>query len=306
MSSPLYAAIDIGTNSTRLLLAKLKHGQISTVYKDLHITRLGTGMTRGRELPASAVEHTISVLYNYRQVIDEYQVSRWRVVATSVVREADNASAFIVAVYRATGLKVEIIPGEEEAQLSYLGVCQALPGVAYPVVVDIGGGSTEFTFSTLQAGDNPPKLEQGGEDFALHNYSIPLGAVRLTEQPRLLSQILPLFRPVLEEIGSQRQPLVGVGGTVTTLAAIDQALQPYDSERVQGYRLTRDSINRILFELSAKDSEERMKVPGLQPERADIIVAGTTIIWAIIGYLGRPYLTASEADILHGIILQLQ
>ena len=114
------------------------------------------------------------------------------------------------------------------------------------------------------------------------------------------------MKDILDEIKSlSRWAMIGVGGTITSLAAVDQILDPYDSDRVQGYRLSKDAVERIMFCLAAKNSEERKKVPGLMPERADIIVAGTTILWSILSYLDRPVITVSEADILHGIILEI-
>ena len=187
-----------------------------------------------------------------------------------------------------------MISGEEEAYLSYLGACQSLPGVKQGAVVDIGGGSTEFTFSSR--GPSVPGT--------LTSRSIPLGAVRLTEQPLLLSEILAKLKPVLEDLRAMKPvSLIGVGGTITTLAAVDQALPVYDPERVHGYRLSRAAVERILFFLATKTNQERKQVSGLQPERADIIVAGTTILWTILGSLEVELITVSEADLLDGIIL---
>lgn len=287
-----YGAIDIGTNSTRLLIAGLQEGRVLPLYSALRITRLGEGMTRGEGLRPEAVRRTLKALAEYRQLLEEFGVGRVRVVATSAAREAADASAFIRQVREETGLMVEVIPGEEEAYLSYLGACRGLPGISSGMVMDIGGGSTEFTFCAT-----------GGERPVCR--SVPMGAVRLTEQPLLLDRLLALYKPVLDglsAIGADR--LIGVGGTVTTLAAVDQGLVDYDRERVHGYRLTRPAVERILFHLAAKDSRERRAVPGLQPERADIIVAGTTILWMVLSYLGAAQITVSEADLLHGIILK--
>lgn len=292
-TSERYAAIDIGANSIRLLIARPAGRQLQVDLRALRMCRLGAGMTRGEGLQPQAVARSLQALKEFCGLLQSYGVLGVRAVATSAVREAPNRALFIDRVREETGLQVEVICGEEEAYLSYLGACSALPGVRKAVVVDIGGGSTEFTFPGRQ-----------GRAGALASHSIPIGAVRLTEHPLLLPEILAGLKPVLDEIRSVTpRSLIGVGGTITTMAAIDQELQVYDPERVQGYRLPRAAVERILFYLAAKNNTERKQVAGLQPERSDIIVAGATILWAILGYLQAASITASEADILDGIIL---
>lgn len=290
-----YAAIDIGTNSTRLLIAEVEDGRVYPRVAVLRMSRVGEGMVKGEGLRPEPVARTIRALQEFRQLLHEHGVNSWRVVATSAVREATNAADFVSKVREETGLRVDVIGGEEEAYLSYIGACRALPGIDCGVVVDIGGGSTEFTYRSFVEGKE-----------MLRCRSIPVGAVRLTEQPLLLDGILASMKGVLDEIKSlQTDGIIGVGGTVTTLAAVEQSLVTYDWKKVHGYRLRRDAVEGILFSLAAKTTEERKEVPGLQPERADIIVAGATILWAILGYLAAPEITVSEADILHGIILEL-
>lgn len=288
-----YAAIDIGTNSVRLLIARLANRQLQAELRTLRTCRLGEGMTRGDGLQPQAVARTLQSLQEFNSIIQARRVRRLRAVATSAVREAANAGFFIEQVRSETGIAVEVITGEEEACLSYIGACTSLPGVRGGAVVDIGGGSTELTW---RPGAGRPGLPV--------SHSVPVGAVRLTEQPMLLSGILSRLKPALEGLGKAGPaPLIGVGGAVTTLAAIDQGLAVYDPERAHGYRLSRTAVERILFFLSAKTNGERKQVPGLQPERADIIVGGATILWAILGFLQAEQVTVSEADILDGIIL---
>lgn len=288
-----FAAVDIGTNSVRLLIARLANQRLEAELRMLRMCRPGEGMTRGEGLQPQAVARTMQALQEFSDLLRACGVRRVRTVATSAVREAPNAAFFVDQVQSQTGLSVDVISGEEEAYLSYLGACRALSGVKRGGVVDIGGGSTEFTF--------PAEAKRPG---TLTSRSIPLGAVRLTERPLLLSEILAGLKPALDEFGTVEQAtLIGVGGTITSLAAVDQALPAYDPERVHGYRLSRAAVERILFFLAAKTNGERKMVHGLQPERADIIVAGTTILWAILGYLQAEQITVSEADILDGIIL---
>jgi exopolyphosphatase/guanosine-5'-triphosphate,3'-diphosphate pyrophosphatase len=300
-----FAAVDIGTNSVRLLIAKLCNRQLKPELRTLRMCRLGEGITRGDGLQPQAVARTLQALQEFSSLLRLHGVRHVRAVATSAVREAPNAELFVKQVISQTGLPVEVISGEEEAYLSYVGACQSLPGVKQGTVVDIGGGSTEFTFPSA-----PAPVEQlghpqsSGHNGTLTSRSIPLGAVRLTERPLLLSEILAKLKLALDELHIEKPiPLIGVGGTITTLAAVDQALQVYDPERVHGYQLTRASVERILFLLAAKTNQERKQIYGLQPERADIIVAGTTILWAILGSLEAEQITVSEADLLDGIIL---
>ncbi|MDH7576669.1 MAG: Ppx/GppA phosphatase family protein [Bacillota bacterium] len=292
-----FAAIDIGTNSVRLLIAEVEETRgVLPQFFALRMTRVGEGLSKGKGLQPEPVARTLSALLEFRGLIEQYGANRMRVVATSAVREALNAAAFLKSVKDQVGFRVDVISGEEEACLSYTGACSALPGVQRGIVVDIGGGSTEFTYP----------LKPDAPETGLRCTSVPLGAVRLAEAPRLLSEILAPMKAVLDEIGMCREKtLIGVGGTITTLAAVDQGLVTYDPERVHGYRLTRAAVERILFHLAAKNKDERKQVPGLQPERADIIVAGTTILWAILGYLRVTEIIVSEADLLYGIILEL-
>ncbi|MGD0622948.1 MAG: Ppx/GppA phosphatase family protein [Thermacetogeniaceae bacterium] len=293
-----FAAVDIGTNSARLLIARLHNRQLKPELRTLRMCRLGEGMTRGDGLQPQAVARTLQALQEFSGLLRLHGIRQVRAVATSAVREASNAALFVEQVRSQTGLPVDVISGEEEAYLSFLGACQSLPGVKQGTVVDIGGGSTEITFPSAPASGHP------GHPGALTSRSIPLGAVRLTERPLLLSEILAKLKPALEDLQAMGPvPLIGVGGTITTLAAVDQALPVYDPERVHGYRLPRAAVERILFFLATKTNQERKQISGLQPERADIIVAGTTILWAILGSLEAEQITVSEADLLDGIIL---
>jgi exopolyphosphatase/guanosine-5'-triphosphate,3'-diphosphate pyrophosphatase len=288
------AAIDIGTNSCRLLIADTQGGHIKPVFTALRISRIGEGMTGKGILGKGPMERTINVLQEYLKLIKQFKVDRYRVVATSAVREAANAAFFLDQACRSTGMDIQIISGAEEARLNYLGACHSVSPQGTGLIIDIGGGSTEFTYLP----------HKGSLELCCH--SIPLGAVRLTEQPCLLSEILLPMKDVLDEIKLLPDPFfIGVGGTITTIAAVCQELEVYDPQSVHGYTLTEHDVERIMFFLAAKNNEERKKVPGLQPERADIIVAGVTILWAILRYLEAGTLVVSEADLLYGIILEM-
>jgi exopolyphosphatase/guanosine-5'-triphosphate,3'-diphosphate pyrophosphatase len=291
LSGQRMAAVDIGTNSCRLLIADKKDKSISPVLRTLRTTRIGEGAARQGLLGERPMMRTITALKEYLALIREFEVAHLRVVATSAVREAANAVFFLDQARKETGLAIDIISGSEEAHLNYIGACQMVIAEGTGIVIDIGGGSTEFTYSIQDE---------------LNCCSIPLGAVRLTEEPCLLSEILGTAEETLNRIKKLSCPaLIGVGGAITSLAAVDQALEVYEAERIQGYILTRKAVERIMFSLAVKNNEERKSVPGLQPGRADIIVAGTTILWSILTYLGASGITVSDADLLHGIILEM-
>lgn len=284
------AAIDIGTNSTRLLVAEYTAAGLKRIETGLITTRLGKGMAGGVLLQETMLSTADAVGLFYQKAIN-LGVESVVAAATSAVRDASNGTEFLELVKKRTGLAVRVLSGEAEAALSYRGVLSGLqvePGST--VVVDIGGGSTEFIWMQ-------------GERLNL--VSVNAGAVRLTAAGADEAMPGDLLRPTLEEVKrSSFECLVGVGGTVTTLAAIDQQLAVYDSKRVHGYSLSAISVNRILKMLNGMDIEERRKVPGLRPERADIIIAGVNIVKSILDSLGLARMIVSECDILYGLALE--
>ncbi len=297
LTSRCMAAVDIGTNSSRLLIASVENREITRELATLMCTRIGEGVEKNGLLGEQAMVRTMTVLQGYLALINKYPVSRMRVMATSALREAANAAFFVKRVRKEIGCQVEVISGVEEARLTYLGACGTSLPKGMEVVVDIGGGSTEFIY---------PDLSCVGGVSSLKYHSLPLGAVRLTEEPRLLSEILGPMKDILLDL--QKLPslkLIGLGGTITSLAAIDQGMEVYDAERIHNYLLRREAVERIMFFLAVKNSEERKKLPGLDPGRADIIIAGTTILWAILSFLEVKEIRVSEADILEGMILDM-
>ncbi|MBE0466491.1 MAG: Ppx/GppA family phosphatase [Candidatus Desulforudis sp.] len=282
--------IDIGTNSTRLLIGRVYSGdRLEVVRTALETTRLGENLAGGRLLER-AMDRTIKCLQAYRKLLESAGTDEVVVAATAAVREAGNRERFLELVKEMTGLSVRVLSGREEAVYGYLGVVSGLgvdPGET--VVVDVGGGSTEFVWT-----------QAGSPVFR----SLPLGAVRMTEQEYTDAQMAAIIGTAAEEAAGLRHGrLVGVGGTVTTLVAMARQLAVYDPERVHGFRLGREEVDRILGRIEAVGVEERSRIPGLQPERADIIVAGARIVRLVMRVLDVPEMTVSEADILHGLAL---
>jgi exopolyphosphatase/guanosine-5'-triphosphate,3'-diphosphate pyrophosphatase len=292
--------VDIGTNSTRLLVGRVHAAgdRLEVIRTALTTTRLGENLAGGLLL-ARAMARTVDCLQEYREIMAVAGVDEVVVAATAAVREARNRKHFLDLVVAATGFEVRVLSGREEAVYGYLGVVSGLgqmpkepgePGTPGEiVVVDVGGGSTEFVW-----------LRGGSPDFR----SLPLGAVRMTEGNYTDAEIAELVGPVAEEVaGREKVRLVGVGGTVTTMAAMARKLTVYDPEQVHGFRLDREQVERMLNELASVDVEDRKRRPGLQPERADIIVAGVRIVKLIMRALKVRELTVSETDILHGLAL---
>ncbi|KKM10919.1 hypothetical protein SY88_11130 [Clostridiales bacterium PH28_bin88] len=288
----LYAAIDIGTNSTRLLVAEVLRGRVYPVHTAMDITRLGEGLQESPVLSEEAMNRTFKALTGFQETMGKYPLEGLDVVATSAVRDAKNGTGFAAQASHVLGVPVRVISGGEEARLSYRGAVTATGADGDPVVVDIGGGSTEIIY----------RLRTG--EFMFHSNDV--GAVRCTENGHSEEDILKVLRPDINRIRELPEVfLIGVGGSITTLAALEQEMVTYNPDAVHGYLLPYQAVVRWKTALSSMPLEERKRVPGLQPGRADIIVAGITILLVILKYLDAPGLTVSEADILHGMVLEM-
>lgn len=285
-----YGAVDIGTNSCRLLIAEADAEKgLNPLHKELDTTRIGEGVNHSGLISADAMERTIVTLRRFQEKMQEYGVEKHRAIATSAVREARNGDDFVRRAWEESRMKVDIVKGEEEAGLSYLGVKQGLKLERSPLVVDLGGGSTEFICPE--------------EKLLL---SLPMGAVRATEADMYAAQIGELLAP-LGKIKDQllNRPLVLVGGTASTLAAVKLGMEEYNAELVHGAVLSRAEIGDLYNLLERMPISLRRRLPGLQPERADIINKGTLIVLVIMEVLGEKEIIVSESDLLQGIIYLL-
>lgn len=310
-----YAAIDAGTNSTRLLLAEVEGERgafcLTTLERRMVITRMGKDVDAAGRLSEAGLERTRQVLREYARVIEEHGGVRGiEVAGTSAARDAVNAYEFSDMVLMTLGVNPLVLSGVEEARLSFIGATYDLPEAwraleagSAVLVVDIGGGSTEFV------------LGQGGG--ILLQRSIDVGCVRMSERflasdPPRLEEIAAMrehvdlaLAPVLEELrGTDIALLVGLAGTVTTLSAIRQGLSEYDGELIHGSCLTREEVSGMFREMSARGLEERKAYMGLEPERADVILGGTAVLERLLLGLGVERLLVSEKDILDGLVLE--
>lgn len=282
-------AIDIGTNSTRLLIADYSNQGIKEIYRDLRTTRIGEGMVNSQEIKPQVLERTINCLLEYQRRCDEFQVERIITVATSAVRDAINKHWVVEQIKDKTTLNIAVLSGMEEARLSYIGaIGKEVVGEIKKVVVDIGGGSTELIYPT-----------KDGLEFK----SVNIGAVRLKDNKDLELKVKETLQQFITPQFPENFALIGVGGTITTLVAIKLKLETYDGEKVDGFNLTYEDIVQIYNQLVAMPVEERKKLKGLQPERADIIIHGTLILKELLSMLKKDVVTASEKDILQGIII---
>lgn len=297
------AVVDIGTNSTRLLIADVEGTQVREVERRTTVTNLGRGVEHTGTLCSDAVDGVCGVVADYKATYEELGAERVLAIATSAVRDAFNGEAFIAELRERFGLDTRLLTGEEEAHLTYLGATAQRPGDETTLVFDIGGGSTELIVGS-------------GREVAFQT-SLQAGTIRHSErhltgdppEPHELEELADDVRHVIEEALSAREAggaqvrAIAVAGTPTSLAAIDQELEPYDSSRVHGHRLGMRTIQHMLSRLASLPLAERLRVPGLHPGRAPTIVAGAVILVQVMRAFSLDEIEVSEQDILHGSAL---
>jgi exopolyphosphatase/guanosine-5'-triphosphate,3'-diphosphate pyrophosphatase len=297
------AAIDIGTVTTRLLIADVSEGSVAEVARRTDITHLGEGLTETGALAPVAMARVRDVVAEYTALAAQHRVSRVSAVATSASRDASNGGELLGMLAEA-GVRPQIISGEREAHLTFLGATHGLDGPGV-LVDDIGGGSTELVLGdALSTG---PRVE-----FAR---SVDVGSSRLTELffrhdppapdelARARAMVVGLFEEHLAPVAPRVRTVVSVAGTATSLVAVHLRLDPYDAGRVHGYRLGRAVVGDLLGSLASMTLEERRELVGLHPGRAGVIVAGTLVLDALLGLLDADSTLVSERDILYGILL---
>jgi exopolyphosphatase/guanosine-5'-triphosphate,3'-diphosphate pyrophosphatase len=279
------AAIDQGTNTTRLLVADVDDGELSEVVRRSMITRLGEGVDERRRLLPLPIARVRNCLSDYRREAERLGADRTLLVATSAVRDAENGEAFLGEIEWSYGFTTKLLSGHEEAELMLRGVGEVGPRT---LVLDVGGGSTELVTTSSQV-------------------SVDIGSVRLTERflhsdppsAEELDACATFVREQLPELDVE--DAVGVAGTVTSLAALDLGLDEYDRERVDGHRLSVAGVERQLQRLATLPLAERREVRALEPERAPVIVGGAVIVREVMARYGIDALRVSERDILDGI-----
>jgi exopolyphosphatase/guanosine-5'-triphosphate,3'-diphosphate pyrophosphatase len=295
------AVIDVGTNSTRLLVADVAGGRVSPVERRSTVTRLGRGVDLSGRLASEAIEDVCSAIGDYVRIVEELGAETVDAIATSAVRDADNGSAFVAELRERFALSARVLGGEEEARSTYVGATSESPPGEPTLVVDIGGGSTELIVGT-------------GEEISFHD-SLQVGVVRHTERhiasdPPTASELEALatdVRGLIERSvgdGLRATHGIAVAGTPTSLAAVEMELEPYDPARVHGHVLALPSIQRMLSRLASASLAERVEIAGLHPDRAPTIPAGVVILVETMRAFGLEQIAVSEHDILYGTALR--
>jgi exopolyphosphatase/guanosine-5'-triphosphate,3'-diphosphate pyrophosphatase len=300
---PRTAVVDLGTNTTRLLVADVENGVVNTVARRSEVTRLGEGVDSSGRLADAAIDRVLAVARDYARVIEELGAERRVAVATSAVRDAANGDALLDRLRDELGIDARTISGDEEARLTFLGATHARSSSDPVLVLDIGGGSTEFVIGVPR---NDPTF----------HVSTAAGSVRQTERhltadPPPPSDVAALAEEVRGIIAAAvpadlRGGVahgIAVAGTATTLAAIDQEIDHRDARSVDGHRLELAACERMLVLLAELPLERRRGVIGLHPDRAPTIVAGTVILVEAMRAFGLDGMETSEADILQGAAL---
>lgn len=293
------AGIDIGTNSMRLLLAdyhkKNEHSKFWNREKEVKITRMGKGVDENRMIEPSTFSRNIDSFTEFVQKAKTGQAERIFAIGTSALRDAKNGEDFVLQAEKSTGVKINIISGNLEAELGFYGVSQGVKESGRILIIDIGGGSTEFVVGSQIEG-------------IVFKKSLDIGAVRLTDKfgedmirmSDYIDEEIRIIEDLIERFAVKL--IVGIGGTISTVSAINMCMACYDSERVHNSSISKQEVGSILKLLQSLSLEERRKVVGLQPERADIIVAGVNILLGIMKEMRISKITVSEYDNLEGLI----
>ena len=292
--------VDLGTNSTRLLVADVDDGQVREVDRQLTITRLGEGVDERRRLLPVAVARVRNALAEYRRAADASGAERTLVIATSAIRDAENGEAFLGEIEWSYGFTTRLLTGGEEAELTFHGATAGRAVVPGTLLVDVGGGSTE--------------LVVGGPEGIEFAASLDIGCVRLTE--RFLrgappgAQAVRACRRFVRETLAERIPeplrpcaALGVAGTVTTLATVDLRLAAEDPERVHGHGIAATWVEETLDRLAAMTADDIRAVRGIHPDRAPVILAGVVVVAEVLDRFGIAELEVSERDVMHGAAL---
>jgi exopolyphosphatase / guanosine-5'-triphosphate,3'-diphosphate pyrophosphatase len=296
------AVIDVGSNSTRLIVADVDGG-VAVVERQSRVTRLGRGVDLSGQLSDEAIEAACDAIADYVELCRELEAERITAIATSAVRDASNGEAFVAEMRERFALSARVLDGEEEARLTYRGATAERPPQLPTLVIDIGGGSTEMIVGT-------------GSEIAFHA-SLQAGVVRHTERhisgdpptavelEALAGDVKTLIEEALTDHPEARASAgIAVAGTPTSLSAVELGLEPYNPARVHGHVLSLETIQHLLSQFASAPLTERVAIPGLHPDRAPTIIAGCVILIEAMRAFGLDRIRASEHDILYGMALE--
>lgn len=305
------AAVDIGTISTRLCVTKAD----GTTIREARVTHNGEGLRKNKRISAEALDRLSACLSDYRVIIDGAEVSKIRVVATAIARDAANTSAMVEVVRSTLGVELEILSGEDEARLAFDGAVRGIDPNTFDnrgmiLVIDAGGGSTEFSLGSVAGG-----YERG--------FSADVGASKLTEaylpsdppQADELSAALSIVElhvddvrrevPGLADALSSSGLVIGVGGTISTMAAVEIGMATYDRDALHGFPLLRTAVEDVFRTLATENAEDRAFNPGLEPERVDLIVGGSCVIVETMRQLDIDQIVVSQSDLIDAVVFEM-
>lgn len=320
----IVAGIDIGTNTSRLLIAEYKEEEkclLEKLRSERRITRLGTGISKNSLLSHDAIYRTVAAIDEFCNILETYNIYDIVIVATSAVREADNRDELIEAVKSKTSLEIEVLSGKGEAERTYLGILSGIGEIKENyddlMIIDIGGGSTEFIITRKE---NHHKVKERIDFISINMGIIYLTESYITSAPlkerehlklkdkieqelNMVKNNAPSFFPVGSSLQGRMRGLIGTAGTITTLASISKGLTDYNSSRINNYTLKLDIIEDIFNQIAPKDINDRKKIPGLDKGREDIIVAGTVILMGIMKKFRFKEILVSDYGLKEGIII---
>lgn len=293
------AGIDIGSNSIRLIIAEVENNKIKNIiYQEKATTRLATNINKTGILAEEPFKKSIDMLAGFRKALDKYNVTKIKTVATSAVREARNGEDFIKAAKNA-GIEISIISGKEEGMLEYLGVCSGFDAGSHPLILDVGGGSSEIIY-----------MQENNE---LHTESHKIGVVKMADMfdfqsgsnemiEKCRAYIKDFFKNVT--IPDNIQNFIATAGTATTLAAIDMEMTEYDFNKVNGYKITKEKVIEILNKVYSTPYSKRLEIKGMDKGREDLIIPGILIILEILNKTNINIITVSDFGLREGAVVR--
>ncbi len=293
------AGIDIGSNSIRLIIAEVENNKIrNIIYQEKATTRLAANIDKTGILAEEPFNKSINVLAGFRKALDKYNVEKIKTVATSAVREAANGKEFINAA-KNSGIEISIISGKEEGMLEYLGVCSGFDAGRQPLILDVGGGSSEIIY-----------MQDNNE---LHTESHKIGVVKMADMfyfQKSSTEILEKCSAYIKDffknitIPSNIQNFIATAGTATTLAAIDMEMTEYDYNKVNGYKITKEKVIEILNKVYSTPYNKRLEIKGMDKGREDLIIPGILIILEILKKTNLNIITVSDFGLREGAVVR--
>lgn len=288
-----YAVVDLGTNSARLMIAHLESGSVHSDFKTLRMVRIGEGMVSERRIIPAAMERTAHALNEFKEIAQRYDVgNHFFCFGTSAVREASNRDEFVRYIQTECGVSIDVISGEKEASLGFAGSVEGYGGM-----FDIGGGSTEVMFGSLQ----DVWFQRSFQIGTVRSHAMFPGAD--DAQPAAFAAAHRHMETMFSAIPDPGEIVfTGIGGSATALAAIDMKLEQYDAQRVQGYVMTLERVQELCHRLEGMTKEQRKTLIGLEEKRADVIVFGAIIMLEFMEAVGATYITVSDRDNQEGYL----